>query len=186
MTPLPPPLGTGGLVAWRLDRDIYAGSWDSGEGAYRAGGRWNSRGVRAVYCSLDPACAILEVAVHKGFKALDTTAHVLTSVAVADSSDVHVVDPGSVPNPNWLVPGMPGGGQQAFGDGLLMAHPFIVIPSTVSRHSWNLIFVATVAAGRYTLLSQEKFALDTRLHPAPQRERKARDALTRRAMARAA
>jgi hypothetical protein len=29
--------------------------------------------------SLFPVCAILEVAVHKGFKALDTVAHVLTA-----------------------------------------------------------------------------------------------------------
>jgi len=32
-------------------------------------------------------------------------------------------------------------------------------------HSWNLVFVATVAAGRYSVLGQEAFALDTRLHP---------------------
>jgi len=41
----------------------------------------------------------------------------------------------------------------------------MVIPSAVSTHSWNLVFVATVAAGRYGLTAQEPFALDTRLHP---------------------
>ncbi|WP_196796267.1 RES domain-containing protein [Acidiphilium cryptum] len=51
---------------------MYAASWDNGEGAHLGGGRWNSRGVRAVYYSLDPATAILEVAVHKGFGILDT------------------------------------------------------------------------------------------------------------------
>ena len=66
------------LVAWRLDQTNFGEAWDSGEGAYRVGGRWNSRDVRAVYCSIDPATAILEVAVHKGFKALDTVPHVLT------------------------------------------------------------------------------------------------------------
>jgi RES domain-containing protein len=77
MTPLPAPLGGSELVAWRLDQPTFATAWDIGEGAYRSGGRWNSKGVRAVYCSIDPATAILEVAVHKGFKALDTVAHVL-------------------------------------------------------------------------------------------------------------
>ena len=72
MTPLPSPPGENELVAWRLDQTNYRTAWDSGEGAYRVGGRWNSKGVRAVYCSVDPATAILEVAVHKGFKALDT------------------------------------------------------------------------------------------------------------------
>jgi len=70
---LPAALGGGiGLVIWRLDQRKHAESWDSGEGAFRQGGRWNSKGVRAVYCSFDPAPAILEVAVHKGFKVLDT------------------------------------------------------------------------------------------------------------------
>ena len=163
MTPLPAPLGGDELVAWRLDQAIYAAAWDNGEGAYRAGGRWNSRGVRAVYCSIDPATAILEVAVHKGFRALDTVAHVLTSVTITEPSTVHVVD--FVPNPNWLTPGIPSAGQQEFGDELLAQRKFILLPSAVSTHSWNLIFVGATAAGAFAVRSQERFALDTRLHP---------------------
>lgn len=72
MNPLPGALGGTDLVAWRLDRDAHSASWDSGEGAYRVGGRWNSPGLRTVYCALDPATAILEVSVHKGFRVLDT------------------------------------------------------------------------------------------------------------------
>ena len=151
MTPLPFPLGGEELVAWRLNQEKYRTTWGSGEGAYRVGGRWNSRGVRAVYCSIDPATAILEIAVHKGFKALDTVSHVLTAVTITDPSSVYVVDPGSIPNPNWLRPGMPSAGQQAFGDELLKMHKFILILSAVSSHSWNLIFVASAAAGAYTL-----------------------------------
>jgi RES domain-containing protein len=151
-------------VAWRLDQAKHRATWDSGEGAYRVGGRWNSRGVRAVYCSIDPATAILEVAVHKGFKALDTIEHVLTAATITDVSSIHVADPASVANPNWLRPGIPSAGQQAFGDALLAHHKFIVIPSVVSTHSWNLIFVSAAAAGAYALRMQEVFALDPRLH----------------------
>ena len=140
MTPLPGPFGGSELLAWRLDTAVHAQTWDSGEGAYIAGGRWNSRGVRAVYCAMDPATAILEVAVHKGFPALDTVPHVLTAMEVLAPADVHVVQPASLPNPNWLVPGQPSAGQQAFGDALLAAHRFVLLPSIVSRHSWNLIF----------------------------------------------
>jgi len=165
LTPLPPPLGGTELVAWRLDRAQHRATWDSGEGAYRVGGRWNSRGVRAVYCSIDPATAILEVAVHTGFRALDTIPHVLTAVTITQPSSVHVVDPASIPNPNWLRPGIPSAGQQAFGDGLLAQHKFVLIPSAVSTHSWNLIFVGASAAGAYAVRLQEAFALDTRLHP---------------------
>jgi len=166
VTPLPSALGGDELVAWRLDEARFADGWDSGEGAYRAGGRWNAEGVRAVYCSIDPATAILEIAVHKGFQALDTVAHVLTSLRVARAASIHVVEPASVPDPDWLQPGIPSSAQQAFGTALLARHAFIVIPSAVSRHSWNLIFVSETAAGAYAMRSQEPFALDPRLHPA--------------------
>jgi RES domain-containing protein len=165
VTPLPPPLGAAELVIWRLDQAQYRTSWDSGEGSYLAGGRWNTQGIRAVYCSLDPAAAILEVAAHEGFRALDTVPHVLTAATITDLSNVHVVEPGSVPNPSWLRPGSPSAGQQAFGDALLAQHAFVVIPSAVSSHSWNAVFVAAPAAGAYTVRLQEAFALDTRLHP---------------------
>ncbi|RUM95137.1 RES domain-containing protein [Pseudaminobacter arsenicus] len=165
MTPLPAALGGTELLVWRLEQARFAPTWDSGEGAYRVGGRWNRRGVRAVYCSIDPSTAILEVAVHKGFRALDTVPHVMTAAVITDATDVHIVHPAVVPNPNWLRPGIPSGGQQAFGDDLLRRHRFIVIPSAVSSHSWNLVFVASTATGAYALKLQEPFALDTRLHP---------------------
>ena len=87
------------------------------------------------------------------------------AAVIANSSDVHIVDPQTVPNPNWLRPGIPGAGQQAFGDDLLRRHRFVAIPSAVSPHSWNLIFLAGAAPGAYALKFQESFALDTRLHP---------------------
>lgn len=164
MTPLPASLGGSELVAWRLDQSKYAATWDSGEGAFLVGGRWNSRGVRAVYCAIDPATAILEVAVHKGFRALDTVPHVITAATI-DPVGVFIVEPDAVPNANWLRPGIPSAGQQAFGDDLLAKHRFVVIPSVVSTASWNLVFVGSNTSGSYKLRSQDPFALDTRLHP---------------------
>lgn len=151
------------LTAWRLDNKKYAADWDAGEGAYRSGGRWNSPGVRAVYCSLDAATAMLEVAVHKGFETLDVVPHVMTELSVLDADDIHVVNPSDVPDPAWLKPGVQTPGQQAFGDGLLRAHKFVQIPSVVSKRSWNLIFIAANATSRYVLISQELFVLDPRL-----------------------
>jgi RES domain-containing protein len=164
LTPLPALLGSKELVAWRVDREIYAATWDSGEGAYKVGGRWNSKGIRAVYCSLDAATALLEVAVHKGFDTLDAVAHTLSCIEILEPTNVHVVVPSTIPNPNWLVPGIPGDAQQKFGDDLLAKHKFVAIPSAVSKNSWNLLFVADVAKGAYKLKHQERFALDTRLN----------------------
>jgi RES domain-containing protein len=158
-------LGGTELLAWRLDQRIFAKTWDSGEGPRRYGGRWNSVGRKAVYCSVDPATAILEVAVHKTFKALDTVPHVLTAARIEEPSLVHVVHSDVVPNSNWLRPGHPSAGQQTFGDRLLSTHPFVLVPSAVSTHSWNLLFDPDAARDLYAVRLQEDFALDTRLHP---------------------
>lgn len=157
--------GPGGVMGWRLDRAAFAPTWDVGIGAEMFGGRWNSVGTAAVYASLDPATAIMEVAVHKGFAVLDTQAHVLTGFQVDDAADVHVVAPAAIPNANWLRPGPASAGQRAFGDALLAAHKFIVLPSVVTALTWNIVFSPAVAAGSYTLSTAEPFALDPRLHP---------------------
>jgi RES domain-containing protein len=165
VTPLPPPFGSGALVFWRLDQAKFASTWDSGEGSYLAAGRWNSHGARAVYATLDPATAILEVAVHKTFRTLDIVPHVLTSARIRDVNQAHAVNPADVPNSTWLRPGAISAGQQAFGDAILQAHPFTLIPSAVSVYSWTVIFDPRVAKGCYDAVAQEAFGLDPRLHP---------------------
>ena len=51
-----------------------------------------------------------------------------------------------------------------FGEDLLARYRFVLLPSAVSTYSWNLVFDAERANGKYTLLDQERFALDPRLH----------------------
>ena len=50
--------------AWRLVREHYSSSAFCGEGAAKAGGRWNSRGMRVVYASATKSLAALETLVH--------------------------------------------------------------------------------------------------------------------------
>lgn len=164
MTPLPGHIGP--ALFWRLDDKRYAKTWDSGEGSRLKGGRWSPVGVPAVYCSLDPATAILELAVHKGFDTLNAVAHVLSSAALVVPWDqVHIVYPQEVPNKLWLYPCAVSAAQQNFGHRLLSAHSFVALPSAVSRRSWNLIFDARRAAGEYVLQDQEALDLDPRLNP---------------------
>lgn len=163
MTPLPVPLGVGEIRFWRIDAAAHAETWNSGEGSFQVGGRWNSPGVRAVYASLDPATATLEVAVHKGLRVMDTQPHMLTSAKIVDPAMIHVVMPSDIPNPNWLVPCTPNSNQQMLGDELLARYRFILIPSAVSQHSWNLIFDATKPLTDYDDIIQERYRLDPRL-----------------------
>lgn len=159
------PWEPGPFKVWRLDSTDHAGTWDSGIGAAKAGGRWNPAGYPVVYCSADPSTAIMEVAVHKGFSVIDTVPHVMTTAVVPDVADVHVVEPEDVPNSLWLRPAPPGKGQQAFGRRLLEQYSFVLIPSAVSGESWNLLFNPSRASGRYVLEAQKRFSLDTRLNP---------------------
>lgn len=162
MTPLPPPLGDAGVLRfWRLDAARHAETWDSGEGSFLAGGRWNTPGIRIVYAALDPATAILEVAVHKGFAVLDRQPHVLTSADIVDPTVVKAQGPADIPDATWLSPGFPTLAQQRYGNGLLEVAPVILLPSVVSRHSWNLIFRAERAELKD--VRQERFVLDPRL-----------------------
>lgn len=52
------------LTAWRLVRRKYASEVASGQGAVRAGGRWNSRGRAMIYASAHQSLAALENLVH--------------------------------------------------------------------------------------------------------------------------
>ena len=173
---LPPGSATGHLLAWRIDAERFAPQWDSGIGAELYGGRWNPKGQRAVYCSLDPATCLVEAAVHRGFGVLDTQPHVLSCVEItlgaggynpADTATttIRVVQPDELPNPAWLHGGTPSAGQQQFGAALLAAHGIVLLPSAVSKCSWNLVLAPSVAAGRYQLLHQQRLVVDTRLHP---------------------
>jgi len=107
------------LVFWRLDQARHAATWDSGEGSYLVGGRWNARGTRVVYAPSIRRRRSWRWPCTRRFKALDTVAHVLTSAQIVDPARVHVVAAGDIPNANWLRPGIPGAGQQVFGDALL-------------------------------------------------------------------
>ena len=160
MNPLP---WEGRWHAWRLDREVYKKTWDSGVGAQRSGGRWNPPGRRVIYASADPATAILEVAAHLGFDALDKVPYLLTCFEVVDPALIKVVHLDDVPNPSWLTPAQPSPNQQQFADELLAKFPFVLIPSAVTRHSWNLLVSCDLATDKFKLISQERFGLDTRL-----------------------
>jgi RES domain-containing protein len=52
--------------AWRIVKERHIATAFSGEGASKAGGRWNSRGVAVIYASESESLAALETLVHIG------------------------------------------------------------------------------------------------------------------------
>jgi RES domain-containing protein len=52
------------LSGWRLVHEDWIDAAFSGDGARRYGGRWNSKGYRAIYMADSLALATLEIMVH--------------------------------------------------------------------------------------------------------------------------
>ncbi len=52
------------LTTYRICKTKYAATMFDGEGAFRFGGRWNSRGVRILYTAGSLSLAVLEMLVH--------------------------------------------------------------------------------------------------------------------------
>ena len=168
MTPLPAALGGKGLIVWRIETTKHLPSWQSAEGAFLFGGRWNSAGKRVIYTSIDPSTAIVEVGVHKGFNSLDVVPHTMLAIAIHKPAHVHVRDASTIPEASWLRPGAVSVEQQKFGDALLSQNAVVVVPSVVSPHAWNLLINAShpsFGAGLFKLHFSEPFSLDPRLNP---------------------
>lgn len=91
----------------------------------------------------------------------------LRRTRAAPWNEIHVIRPADVPNRPWLYPTALSAGQQAFGAEALRTRPGVVIPSAVSRQSWNLLVDPRRAAGNYALVSQTPPDLDPRLNPPP-------------------
>jgi RES domain-containing protein len=161
----PLPLDGKKLICWRLDKTKRQLEWDSGEGASISPGRWNVSKHAVVYASLDGAISVLEKVVHGTFESLNIVAHTMTCFEILDISYVHTIFPSDIPNPNWLRPVENNSGQQRFCKEFLAdaKTPFVLVPSVVSPTSWNVLFDPQVAKGMYKLVSQERYALDTRL-----------------------
>ncbi len=71
------------ITAYRICKTKYAAAWFDGEGAFRYGGRWNSRGTRILYTAESLSLASLEMLVH-----LDSEQLLLAySFAVAEFED---------------------------------------------------------------------------------------------------
>ena len=109
-----------------------------------------SGGLPIVYCSADPATAILEVAVHKGFAALDTVPHVLTRARLLDVADVHVVRPEDVPSAGWLRSGSVRrfGEVRRFAAGKLLFHAGEAVPGMYVILSGRIAIVPRDALGQ--------------------------------------
>lgn len=86
------------IRAWRIVNARNAATAFSGDGSRRSGGRWNSRGYRAVYLADSLALATLEVMVHG--VSYETLQDYVCIVATIPKRIIQEVDRKSLPG-NW-------------------------------------------------------------------------------------
>ena len=148
-------------TAWRLTKTKHlATAWD-GEGAKRAGGRWNSVGTAVVYASANLSLALVEILVHITSDALPA----YTAVPVEfDESLVTALAAKELP-PNWKESPAPSS-TQALGDAWVMAGRSVAlrVPSVVVPVESNyLLNPKHIDFARVRIGSPMPFPFDPRL-----------------------
>ena len=120
--------------AWRIVKQRHIATAFSGEGASKAGGRWNSRGVAVIYTSENESLAALETLVHIG-----TGSRIRFSIIRLDFDKVMVENLAlSALPPNWKSE-PPGPATKQLGDAwvkgarsAILAVPSVIIPSELN------------------------------------------------------
>jgi RES domain-containing protein len=122
------------MVLWRISN--YA-TLDGAGGLY-ASGRWHSRGRPVVYCTWNPATALLETLVHLEIDAEDRPERFqLLKIEGPDRLSMKRVDPGELPD-DWATDVL---ATQAVGNEWLssMRTLLLEVPSALVPETWNLL-----------------------------------------------
>lgn len=149
------------MRVWRLARRVHSAL--DGEGARRAGGRWNSPGIPVVYTSSALSLAVLELLVHTDPDLVPNDLHGF-EINVPDSLIPRLLDVSTLPA-NWRqIPNHPA--CRAIGDDWLERrnHVLLGVPSAVVPEELNyLINPAHPDAASIRVVRSRAFSFDERL-----------------------
>jgi RES domain-containing protein len=147
--------------AWRIVKEKHSATAFSGEGANKAGGRWNSRGVAVVYTSESESLAALETLVHIG-----TGSRIRYKIIRLDFDDAMVESLvlSALPS-NWQSE-PPGPATKQLGDAWAKEarSAILAVPSAIIPSALNYILNPTHPDFSKIVISKPKdFAFDPRL-----------------------
>lgn len=150
------------MIVYRLCKRAYINDL-SGRGAEISGGRWNNKGVPALYTAGSRALAVLEVAVHIPFGILPTN-YYMSAIEIPESSAILKINIPDLPS-NWnrnpIVKAT-----QYIGDDFLNSNKYLImeVPSATVTGDYNYVINPRHAdfSGVKSILI-EPFEFDSRL-----------------------
>jgi len=150
-------------VVWRIARAPYVAL--DGEGARRAGGRWNSKGVALVYASRTLSLAALELLVHVD-PATAPRDFVALAIALPNEAASMTLPDHDLPN-DWRAVEPPEACRQV-GDQFASQNAALVlsVPSVIIPREQNVVINPRhVDMSRVLIESSEPFTFEPRLLP---------------------
>lgn len=149
------------MRVWRVARLVHPAL--DGEGAGRAGGRWNSPGIPVVYTSSTLSLAVLELLVHTDPDLVPGDLHAF-EIEVPGSLVPHLLDAGTLPSGWRSIPNHPA--CRAVGDEWVerRRHAILAVPSAVIPEELNyLINPAHPDVRQIEAVGRRAFSFDRRL-----------------------
>ena len=150
------------MIVYRLCRKNYAHDL-SGRGAEISGGRWNSKGVAALYTSSSRALCVMEILVHVPAGIIPKD-YYLISIEFPDDILIKTIDVKKLPA-NWASNPI-SAVTQRIGDTFFSGQKELVlkVPSAIIKDDWNYLINPTHKDFHQVKdLSSEPFGFDARL-----------------------
>lgn len=152
------------MILYRLCKSHFADSTWSGYGAQQFGGRWNHKGIAAVYLATSVSLALLEILVHLNDDDI-LAAYSLFSIEV-DESEIQRLEAVSLPE-NWRDVITPTSTMD-IGSEWLTSHSALglMVPSTLVPTEYNVMLNPKHAlyAASLTSVKRLDFVFDPRLN----------------------
>lgn len=150
------------MIVFRLCRKSYANDL-SGRGAEINGGRWNGKGIPALYTSSSRALCAIEIIVHIPAGIVPKDYYVVT-IDIPDSASVKTLHIKDLPA-NWNSNPI-SATTQRIGNTFLSGQKDLVLkaPSAIIKDEWNYIINPVhTDFQNVKIINVEPFAFDTRL-----------------------
>jgi RES domain-containing protein len=150
------------MTVYRLCRQQYANDL-SGHGAELSGGRWNSKGIAALYTSSSRALCAIEIIVHVPAGIVPQDYYIVT-IALPDDAAIKTLSIKDLPD-NWNRNPISAFSQRT-GNTFFAEQKALVLkaPSAIIKDEWNYIInPAHKDFGKVKILRTEPFTFDVRL-----------------------